>query len=279
MKTGKILGNKYVINGKSADTSDFTPDMSTDIYYEVVRLIDGKVLFLEDHLERFQRSLKGSGLPFPGRDAILEHLNTLVRNNDFTLGNIRICLERTGETSSRLLCYFVPYVYPEPCTYLSGVQLVTYPHVRPNPGIKKWDNSFREAVNQYIRDFGVYEALLVNDKKQLTEGSRSNLFFLDSDHRLITPPEQDILPGITRKYVLEICHRKGLEVVERSIHLSELGDMEACFISGTSPKILPVWQIDGYTFGADHPKLRMLMDEFEGIIARHLTSLSSHEDN
>jgi len=278
MITGKILGNTYVINGVSADVSDFNPDMSADIYYEVVRLIDGKALFLKDHLERFQRSLAGSGLQFPGKEVILENLSLLLRRNDLTVGNIRICLERTGEMSSRLLCYFIPYVYPEICMYLSGVQLVTYPHVRPNPGIKKWDNRFRVSVNQCIRDFGVYEALLVNARKQLTEGSRSNLFFLDADLRLITPPKEDILSGITRKYVLEICHRKGLEVVERPIHLNELEDMEACFISGTSPKILPVWQIDGYQFRVDHPQLRMIIDEFEGIIAHHLTSLSPHDD-
>lgn len=273
MITGKILGNTYVINGQSADVSDFTCDMSADIYYEVVRLIDGKVLFLEDHLERFQRSLAGSGLQFPGRDVIVETLRTLVRNNDFTLGNIRICLEDSGQISPRLLCYFVPYVYPEPCTYLSGVQVVTYPHIRPKPGIKKWDNSFRVSVNQYIRDHGVYEALLVNDKKQMTEGSRSNLFFLDSKNRLITPPEEEILPGITRKYVLEIGNRQGLEVLEKSIHLSELGDMQACFISGTSPKVLPVWQIDAYQFRTDHPTLKTIMEKFELLIKKHLTSL------
>jgi len=275
MITGKILGDTYVINGVSADVSDFNPDMSADIYYEVVRLIDGKVLFLQDHLERFQRSLYGSDLQFPGTEKIIENLSLLVRRNDFTVGNIRIYLERTGDGNSQLLCYFVPYIYPEICMYLSGVQLVTYPHTRPNPGIKKWDNQFRISVNLYIRDFGVYEALLLNGKKQITEGSRSNVFFLDSEKRLITPPETDILSGITRKYVFEIARSKGLELIERPVYLSELDHMHACFISGTSPKILPVWQIDGFQFKVDHPSLHMLMEEFDGLLGKHLSSLST----
>ena len=49
MITGKILGDKYVIKDISADVSGFVPDMSADIYYEVIRLIDGKLLFLPDH--------------------------------------------------------------------------------------------------------------------------------------------------------------------------------------------------------------------------------------
>jgi len=275
MITGKVLGKKYVINGVSADVSDFHPDMSADIYYEVVRLIDGKILFLLDHLDRLQYSLSGTGLQFPGAEFIIESLSLLQQRNDFSVGNIRICLERSGESNLQLLCYFVPYVYPEVGMYLSGVRLVTYPHIRPNPGIKKWDNQFRVSVNQYIRDHGVYEAILMNDKQQLTEGSRSNLFFLDPHNNLITPPENDVLAGITRKYVLEICLEEGLKLVERPIHLSELGKMLSSFISGTSPKILPVCQIDSFQFKTDHPTLHLLMEKFEAIVSSHLTTLNT----
>ena len=272
MISGKILGKTYVVNGISVDVSEFIPDMSADIYYEVVRLIDGKVLFLDEHLNRLLDSIFGTGLQFPGSRKIIESLSALISNNEFKIGNIRICLQAGKKNQSQLLCYFVPYVYPESSVYLSGVQLVTYPHIRPNPGIKKWDNQFRVSVNEYIRDHGVYEALLLNDQKQITEGSRSNLFFINQDQQLITPPEIDILPGITRKYVFRICRQKGLHVIERPIMLNELDQMESCFITGTSPKILPVCQVDGIQFKVDHPLLRMLMKELDSIINQNLTS-------
>ncbi len=273
MTTGKILGKTYVVNGISVDISEFIPDMSADIYYEVVRLVDGKVLFLEDHLNRLRESISGTGLHFPGSREIIESLSVLISNNDFKIGNIRICLQSGEKNQSQLLCYFVPYVYPGRDLYLGGVRLITYPHIRPNPGIKKWDNEFRVSVNQYIRDHGVYEALLLNDQKQITEGSRSNLFFIDQNQQLITPPEKDILSGITRKYVFRICRQKGFNVIEKSVMLNELDQMESCFITGTSPKILPVWQIDEAHFKVDHPLLRMLMEELSTIIDQNLTSL------
>lgn len=273
MTTGKILGKTYVVNGISVDISEFIPDMSADIYYEVVRLVDGKVLFLEDHLNRLRESISGTGLHFPGSREIIESLSVLKSNNDFKIGNIRICLQSGEKNQSQLLCYFVPYVYPGRDLYLGGVRLITYPHIRPNPGIKKWDNEFRVSVNQYIRDHGVYEALLLNDQKQITEGSRSNLFFIDQNQQLITPPEKDILSGITRKYVFRICRQKGFNVIEKSVMLNELDQMESCFITGTSPKILPVWQIDEAHFKVDHPLLRMLMEELSTIIDQNLTSL------
>ena len=278
MIAGKVLGEKYLIDGISADVSDFIPDMSADIYYEVVRLMDGKFLFLQDHLERLEQSLSGSGLEYPGTELIQDNLRLLQKNNSFNVGNIRICLQKAQGSGINLLCYFIPYFYPEICMYKSGVQVVTYPHVRPNPGVKKWDDAFRISVNEYIRDHGVYEAILQNNQQQITEGSRSNIFFLDHNNQLITAPEEYVLPGITRKYVLRICTEKGIEVLERPIHLHELKAMTACFISGTSPKILPVWMLDGFQFNADHPVLHLLMERFELLVKENLKSIIQEQD-
>ena len=273
MITGKVLGEKYIIDGIATDTSDFKPDMSADIYYEVIRLMGGKFLFLDDHNKRLRNSLHGTNLKFPGFGPIQENLRELQIANSYTEGNIRICIQQAIGSGTSIICYFIPYLYPEACMYKSGVQVVTYPHVRPNPGIKKWDDAFRVAVNDYIREYGVYEAVLLNTQKQVTEGSRSNIFFLDHHHHIITAPEQDVLPGITRNYVLSICKQEGIEVFERPIHLAEINTMTSCFISGTSPKILPVWQLDGIQFKVDHPLLNLLMERYELLLNENLTSL------
>ena len=273
MSSGKTLGLTYVINGKSADLSDFIPDMSADIYYEVIRLIDGKLLFLQDHLDRLKNSLAVSGRAFPGDESILENLRLLLAKNLFTMGNIRICLQPTVENRVDLLAYFVPYVYPETSMYKAGVCLLTYPYTRANPGIKKWDNRFRSSVGQYIREHGVYEAVLLNKNGQITEGSRSNLSFIDQQGCLVTVPEQHILPGITRKYVLRIAQENGIPILEKSISLESLDTFSSAFISGTSPKVLPVLKLDKTTFDVSHPLLQLLMREFDVLMQENLTSI------
>jgi branched-chain amino acid aminotransferase len=157
--------------------------------------------------------------------------------------------------------------------YKSGVQVMTYPHVRPNPGIKKWDDRFRVSVSQYIRDYGIYEAILLNERNEITEGSRSNIFFITTQNQIVSAPAEDILPGITRKYILEICHREHIEVIHRPLHLKELGHFKSCFISGTSPKVLPVWQLDGVEFEVSHPVLHLLMEQFDLLIQENLENL------
>lgn len=275
MITGKILGEKYIINGQPADTADFNPKMTAGVYYEVVRLIDGKFLFLDDHLERFRHSLSGSGLEHPGDEIIRDNLRLLQELNEFLAGNIRICIRKKKENGSDLLSYFIPYYYPDEYTYLSGVQMVTYSYVRSNPGIKKWDNRFRVSVYDHIRNSGVYEAVLVNERMEVTEGSRSNIFFIDPMERVITPPPKDVLPGITRKYVIGICQKEAIEVIERPVLLSDLGKLTSCFISGTSPKVLPVCQLDSFQFIADHRITKIIMERFESLLQENLTDLRS----
>jgi len=273
MTTGKVLGNRYVMNGISADVSGFVPHMSANTYYEVVRLIDGKLLFLPDHLERLRQSISGSGTDYPGNHKIINNLRLLASENPFREGNIRICLHHSNGNEPVLQCYFIPYVYPDTTMYKKGVKLVTYPHTRPNPGIKKWDDLFRSSVGKYIREHGVYEAALINPENQITEGSRSNIFYIDQAGSLITIPEKKVLPGITRKYVLEIAEKKGIRIVEKTVTTEELDSLVSVFISGTSPKVLPVKQIDEYYFDVDHPLIQLLMNQFEQLVYKNLTTL------
>ena len=273
MITGKILGDKYVINGMSADASGKIPDMSADTYYEVIRLIDGKLLFLSDHLARLRLSLSGSGIEYPGNQRIIESLGLLIKENSFREGNIRICLQQTNRNEPVLQCYFIPYFYPDSSMYVKGVKLAIYSHMRPNPGIKKWDDRFRNSVSRYILEHKVYEVALKNQQNQITEGSRSNIFFIDRAGKLITTPNKDVLPGITRKYVMEIAARDGIQIEEKTISTNELASLVSVFISGTSPKVLPVKQIDDFFFDVNHPRLRLLMDQFELLIQLSLKSL------
>jgi branched-chain amino acid aminotransferase len=273
MITGKVLGETYVINGSLADVKGFVPDMSAQIYYEVVRVKDQKIYFLEDHLKRLKKSLDGSGCAYPGDALILDSLKLVLAHNSISEGNLRICLQCGADPSPAYLCYFIPHLYPEPQMYREGVDLLSYPHERVNPGIKLWDDAFRKSVWQFIRDRQVYEVLLQNRHGLITEGSRSNVFFLDRQERLLTPPVKEVLPGITRHYVIQIAQVLGLDTKEEYTALYEIGKYSACFITGTSPKVLPVRTLDGHVFNANHPILHQLMTEYDRLMEQNLRTI------
>jgi len=111
---------------------------------------------------------------------------------------------------------------------------------------------------------GYDEAIFLNSKGHVIEGTTENLFII-RDGCLITPPVSDeILEGITRKTIIEIAKDKGIECHERSILRSELYFAEEVFLTGTGARVAPVIEIDNYTIGSGQvgPISKLLQDSY-----------------
>jgi branched-chain amino acid aminotransferase len=259
-------GEKIVIlNGDTIAAKDFNPGKSAILIYEVIRLMDGHFLFLDDHLTRLRNSCVKSGKNCPEKALLIRHIEILLSKVPTSNGNIRLVVYEQKENTN-IACFFVPHFYPTAEDYRSGVKTRTYPFERPDPTVKKWNEQFRHNVGKFIQEEKIYEAILLNEHGKLTEGSRSNLFFIDHSSSVFTAPEQLILPGITRKHVLHICIKHHFRVIEKAVTLKEAATMKSCFISGTSPRVLPVKQLDSLTFYVSDPVLRNIMDSFDQLI-------------
>ena len=260
-----IRANTLIINGKTADASGYTPEPSADLYYEVIRVIGGKYLFLEDHLQRLETSCNSHIPAVPERHSIEAQLRLLVNATEINTGNVKLIIYNvSGQTN--MVSFFISHFYPADEDYQMGVCVKTFRFERPDPNIKRWNELFRIRVNQFIRDETIYEALLVNEQGILTEGSRSNLFFINGENSLLTAPLELVLPGITRKYVLQICDELGITVIEQAVSLVELNAMSGCFITGTSPKVLPVHQLNEIKYNAGHPLIQKIGATFNKLV-------------
>ena len=82
---------------------------------------------------------------------------------------------------------------------------------RKDPESKVINHKLRSSIYHKLIHEGGYEALLVNENNLITEGSRSNIFFLKGE-TLVTAPDNVILNGITRKHILEICRENKIKV-------------------------------------------------------------------
>lgn len=267
----KIEDGPVILNGKVVLKDEYIPVKGASEYYEVVRIIEKKFLFLDDHLERLQMSCIRGGIKFPGKEILKENLLILVRVSPVSNGNIKLIVCESGGALN-ITCFHIPSVYPSEIEYLHGVHTLSYPYERPDPTVKRWNETFRKEVSIFIEKKMIYEAVLRNEKGFLTEGSRSNLFFIDQANRVITAPEDLILPGITRKYVLQICRENSIELAEQVLSLKEASGMKCCFLSGTSPKVLPVRSLDSIQFEVRNPLLANIMTRFENIIFESLAS-------
>jgi branched-chain amino acid aminotransferase len=238
--------------------------------YEVVRLVEGRYLFLEDHLERLFHTLDISGIDsWVSASEIRDSLKILLEKNSISKGNVKIVMNVQENGSKHFLVYFVFHRYPSSRDYNQGVKVITYPYERIDPNKKIWRPEFRRHVAEKLHDSGAFEALLLNSDKNITEASKANVFAIQGSF-IITPPVDVVLPGITRHYVLEICDKLSLQIIRKKIPFEEIPSFEGLFLTGTSLYVLPVSSVNDYPVPVNHPVLDEIMKKFQLVIKKHL---------
>lgn len=249
----ECFGNYYYLDGNilPAD-SDNEPIAAEVSFYEVIRTRRGVPLFWDDHMKRLN---DGIATRYNLRDnisgTIAEGLTSLVRQEFFPEINIRITVSFTGQEYSVHICY-IPSYYPTEEMIRRGVPLILYHAERFDPGVKLLNNRLRLSVNESLAKKEAYEALLVNKEGYITEGSRSNVFFITGTGKILTSPDRIVLPGITRKYVIDLCRQEGYDLVFEAVKPSGLANFQSVFITGTSPMVLAVRSIDNHLFMAQN---------------------------
>lgn len=227
--------------------------------YEVVRVTDGRPVFLEEHYSRLEKSLAAMGrVPEFSCEDLRDCIAGLVSESGVRDHNIKI--EADVEGFSRL--YLSPTHYPEPELYVTGVKTDLFRGERRSPNIKMMDRQLREATDEAIRAGGLYEVLLVDRNGQITEGSRSNVFFI-RDGEVFTAPAEKVLLGVTRSKIMEIIRSMGVALHEEAVAAADIGSFDAAFISGTSPKVLPIASAGEASFDVNDPILRKIMEKYD----------------
>src|SRR5262249_12791985 len=95
------------------------------------------------------------------------------------------------------------------------------------------------------REAGCAEAILVRPDGALSEGSHTSLFGVRGGTLITAPNGPAILPGVTRKLVLDFASELGIPVQERALHRDELGEVGELVLSGTRAEVLRVVSVDG----------------------------------
>ncbi|HVF77194.1 MAG TPA: branched-chain amino acid transaminase [Solirubrobacteraceae bacterium] len=100
---------------------------------------------------------------------------------------------------------------------------------------------------------GYEEAILLDDRGQVCEGSGENIFIVWEGRIVTPPPAASILDGISRKSAMQIAGDLGIEVIERDIARAELYLADEVFMTGTAAELVPVREIDDHTIGEGTP--------------------------
>ena len=143
--------------------------------------------------------------------------------------------------------------YFDPAQRLKGIRLDMAEYRRPDPATIPCKS---KAAGLYMictiskhkaERKGYADALMLDYRGQVAECTGANIFFV-KDGTLHTPTPDCFLDGITRRTVIDLAKRRGIEVVERAILPNELEGFSECFITGTAAEVTPVAEIGPYNF-------------------------------
>lgn len=235
-----------IINGeieKVIETEIFDKITKPSIY-EVIRVIDGVPIFIEDHLERLKKSIKLANYTLDRTDIEIKNdVKKLIKINNIKNLNIKLLFTKIEEIGNVILIYVIESYYPEPKLYKTGIHTILFYYERKKPNIKIIDEDFKKTIEKRLDETTAFEAILVDKDGYITEGSRSNIFFVKGD-KIYTVPGRKILLGITRGKVLEVSNELNIEVIEKNVHLEDLDIIDGAFITGTSINVLPITTIE-----------------------------------
>jgi len=260
---------KYWVNGvlRHRDEPGISPFDSVvqggDAVWEGLRLYDGRIYGLAEHLDRLRRSALALGFTaIPSPAEITAAIVEALRANAMTDGvHIRLTLTRGVKVTSGMDprlnqsgCTLI--VLPEhkaPVYDTSGVRLATASIRRPGPDVLDPKIHHNNLINSILAKMeanlaGADDALMLDGRGFVAETNATNLF-AHIGGMLSTPRSVACPEGITRGTVLALAARHDVPVDVRDISLAEMYAAEEVFCTGTMGEIVPVVQIDGRCVG------------------------------
>jgi D-alanine transaminase len=237
-----------------------------DGIYEGVRSVNGKMFEWDAHAQRMVNGLNGLRIGFDAAQvqALEGVCEECVRRNGLEDGEAFLYLEVSRGSAPRT--HNFPPVGTVPTVFVvasrlvvprklreEGAGAVTYPDLR-------WKRRDWKTVNllgnvlarQAAFEAGVYEAILHEDGI-VTEGAATNCFAVLDGVLRTHPLTQRILPGITRKVVMELLAELRMPVTEEAIPFARLGSADEIFVCGSTTDVTPVVMLDGQRVGNGKP--------------------------
>jgi len=261
----KIMDEIVFINGEfkpAGEASLLVTDLAILRGYGIFdffRAIDGKPIFIEDHLDRFEKSMAGLHLETEySRDDLRSFILRLIDLNPHPLLGVKmVCTggySRDGYTphGSNLFMLARPFAFHP---FDKGLSLMTAEHRRELHEVKTINYLTPVSLLPKMKEAGADDVLYHKDGR-VSESSRSNVFMIKNG-TLITP-DSDMLLGVTRKRILSFA-REILPVEVRPVLLQELLSADEVFLTASTKRISPVTRIDRTSF-AIGPYTRKLYD-------------------
>ncbi|WP_027414906.1 branched-chain-amino-acid transaminase [Aneurinibacillus terranovensis] len=261
-----------------------------DGIFEGIRVYNGNVFKLQDHMERLYESatsiLLDIGMPL---EELTECLLETVRRNNLRDAYIRLVVSRgTGDlgldprncTKPNIVIIAEQLALFPKELYETGIKIITVPTRRNtpdalNPKIKSLNYLNNILVKIEANNAGVSEALMLNQQGYVCEGSGDNIFIVKRGVVYTPPSYLGALEGVTRNAIIDIARKLGYEVKEQPFTRHDVFVADEVFLTGTAAEVIPVIEVDARAIGGGKPGkvTHELLVEFRKVVVEQGTKV------
>jgi D-alanine transaminase len=259
------VNGRYVPHGAASVHIEDRGFQFADSVYEVVTVLDGRLIDEAGHIARLARSLAELRIDWPMAPRGLRLvMRELVRRNGVERG--LLYLQITRGRAAREFRFPAPgrstlvmttrwSAFAKPAQLADGVSVITVPDIRwLRRDIKTTGLLAQVLGKQAAVEAGAFEAWMVDPDGTVTEGCSSNAWIVTPAGGLVTrPPSHHMLNGVTRLTLLRLAGELGIAIDERAFTLQEAAAAAEAFMSSATTFALPITRIDGKPVGDGRP--------------------------
>lgn len=234
-----------------------------DGVYEVVKVYNGQLFTLEEHVDRFYASAEKIHITIPyTKDKLYTLLHQLVEANEINTGHIYFQITRgacprnhifPGDDVAPVLTGNAKENPRPVANFENGVKATFVEDIRwLRCDIKSLNLLGAVLAKQQAHEKDCYEAIL-HRGETITEGSSSNIYGVKDGVLYTHPADNLILNGITRQVILKCAEEIGMPVKEEAFTKEQLLAMDEVIVSSTTSEVTPVIEVDGQAIGSGKP--------------------------
>lgn len=234
-----------------------------DGVYEVVSVLDGRLVDFDGHMARLRRSLDALGMAMPETDLLAMHRELVARDG---LGEGMIYMQITRgapgdrdflfppeDTPPTVVAFTQEAALVDRASARRGIRVATVPDIRwARRDIKTVQLLAASLAKMAAKRAGADDAWMVEDGL-VTEGSSNNAYIVAGDTIITRDLSHSILHGITRAAVVRLAREARMRLEERAFTVEEAKAADEAFITSASTFVTPVIEIDGLPIGSGAP--------------------------
>ncbi len=231
-----------------------------DAVYEGIASYNGNIFYLEAHLDRLERSMKALSFPVVSRDKIKKAILELFKRSGIARAFIYLQISRgvaprnhafPDSAEVQFLMTIRPVNEVPEKIKKEGAEAITIKDIRwGRCDVKTVQLLPNVMAKQKAIEAGVQDTIFIAEDGGVREATSSNVFIVVQEKLITHPRTVNILPGITRAVVIDICRELNWPVMERFYNITELYGADEVFLTGTTTEVLPIIKIDDHTIGA-----------------------------